>query len=273
MLGHLLSGRAGIRRRSWCNPRPDPARRTAVSGRSSTALCRPLSSQGGPACTSPPIRLSRAAVGLRVCRSWASSRPQSWILDSPCVEATLGRSSRVAGRCRSVRGRACNPLPTSRQAHRRHGEEKRLPTGVRERWARIWPSLLAAATLSAVGGPAAVVSYRHARDVIAQRRVPVMAPWLALTTDGMLLAALVVIWVRRHCGEHVKPGPGRPSGPGPAANLAAARTSRSPAARGRVVHRRRCNGPASWPTIASESPDPDGVRSSCATLGNLECVR
>ncbi len=34
-----------------------------------------------------------------------------------------------------------------------------------------------------------------------------MAPWLALTTDGMLLAALVVIWVRRHRREHVKAGP------------------------------------------------------------------
>jgi hypothetical protein len=36
-----------------------------------------------------------------------------------------------------------------------------------------------------------------------------MAPWLALTTDGMLLSALVVIGVRRHPGEHVMPGPGR----------------------------------------------------------------
>jgi hypothetical protein len=78
---------------------------------------------------------------------------------------------------------------------------------MRERWTRTWPSLLAVVTLSAVGGPAAVDSYRHARDVIAQHGDPVMAPWLALTTDGMLLAALVVIWVRRHRGEHVKPGP------------------------------------------------------------------
>jgi hypothetical protein len=48
------------------------------------------------------------------------------------------------------------------------------------------------------GGPGAVVSYRHARDVIAQAGDPVMAPWLALTTDRMLVAALVVILVRRH---------------------------------------------------------------------------
>ena len=86
-------------------------------------------------------------------------------------------------------------------------EEKRTPPSARERWARIWPSLLAVVNLSAVGGPAAVASYRHARDVIAQHGDPVMAPWLALTTDGMLLAALVVIWVRRHRGKHVKAGP------------------------------------------------------------------
>jgi hypothetical protein len=43
--------------------------------------------------------------------------------------------------------------------------------------------------LPAVGDPAAVASYRHARDVIAEHGDPVMAPWLALTTDGMLLAA------------------------------------------------------------------------------------
>jgi hypothetical protein len=85
--------------------------------------------------------------------------------------------------------------------------ETRAPTTMRERWARIWPSLLALTTLTAVGGPAAVASYRHARDVIAHHGDPVMAPWLALTTDGMLLAALVVIWVRRHRGEHVKTGP------------------------------------------------------------------
>jgi hypothetical protein len=34
-----------------------------------------------------------------------------------------------------------------------------------------------------------------------------MAPWLALITDGMLLAALVVIWVRRHRRKPVRAGP------------------------------------------------------------------
>jgi hypothetical protein len=86
-------------------------------------------------------------------------------------------------------------------------DESQLRPTMRKGWARIWPSLLAAVTLPAVGGPAAVASYRHARDVIAEHGDPVMAPWLALTTDGMLLAALVVIWVRRHRHEPVGVGP------------------------------------------------------------------
>jgi hypothetical protein len=96
-------------------------------------------------------------------------------------------------------------------------------------WARIWPSLLAAITLPAVGGPAAAASYRHARDVITQHGDPVMAPWLALTTDGMLLATLVVIWVRRHRHEPVGVGPWAAFWAGMvatiAANLAAAQTT------------------------------------------------
>jgi hypothetical protein len=92
---------------------------------------------------------------------------------------------------------------------------------MRRGWARIWPSLLAAVTLPAVGGPAAVASYRHARDVIAEHGDPVMAPWLALTTDGMLLAALVVIWVRRHRREPVGVGPWAAFWAGMAATIAA----------------------------------------------------
>jgi hypothetical protein len=74
-----------------------------------------------------------------------------------------------------------------------------------------------------------VASYRHARDVIAEHGDPVMAPWLALTTDGMLLAAEVVIWVRRHHGEPVEAGPWAAFWAGMAvtiaANLAAAQSS------------------------------------------------
>jgi hypothetical protein len=67
--------------------------------------------------------------------------------------------------------------------------------------------LLAAVVLLMVGGPAAVASYRHARWVVEQYGDPVMAPWLPLTTDGMLLAALVVMWVRRVLGHDIGRGP------------------------------------------------------------------
>jgi hypothetical protein len=120
-------------------------------------------------------------------------------------------------------------------------KERQVPMAMRERWARIWPSLLAVVTLSAVGGPAAVASYRHARDVIADHGDPVMAPWLALTTDGMLLAALVVIWVRRHRGEHVKAGPWAAFWAGMAATIAANLASAQPTPVGLVV--------ALWPPV------------------------
>lgn len=69
------------------------------------------------------------------------------------------------------------------------------------RWARVWPALVGVTVVGAVGTPAAVASYRHARDVVASVGDEVMAPWLPLSVDGMLVAALVVIWVRRHRGE------------------------------------------------------------------------
>jgi hypothetical protein len=112
---------------------------------------------------------------------------------------------------------------------------------MRERWARTWPSLLAVVTLSAVGGPAAVASYRHARDVIAEHGDPVMAPWLALTTDGMLLAALVVIWVRRHRNEQVKAGPWAAFWAGMGATIAANLAAAQPTPVGIVV--------ALWPPV------------------------
>lgn len=74
-------------------------------------------------------------------------------------------------------------------------------TDIRAAWGRAWPGLLAVGTVGAVGVPAAVASYRHARDVVAAHGDPVMAPWLPLSVDGMLVAALVVIWVRRHRGD------------------------------------------------------------------------
>ena len=77
----------------------------------------------------------------------------------------------------------------------------------RSRWSAVWPPLLAVVVVSAVGAPAAVASYRHARDVVASTGDVVMAPWLPLSVDGMLVAALVVIWVRRHRGERGGRGP------------------------------------------------------------------
>ncbi len=47
---------------------------------------------------------------------------------------------------------------------------------VRETWARAWPPLLAVGVVSAVGAPAAVASYRHARDVVTSTGDTVMAP-------------------------------------------------------------------------------------------------
>jgi hypothetical protein len=120
-------------------------------------------------------------------------------------------------------------------------DEVQLRPAMPKGWARIWPSLLATVTLPAVGGPAAVASYRHARDVIAQHGDPVMAPWLALTTDGMLLAALVVIWVRRHRREPVGVGPWAAFWAGMAATIAANLAAAQPTPVGIVV--------ALWPPV------------------------
>lgn len=73
-------------------------------------------------------------------------------------------------------------------------------------WGRTWPSLLGAVVVLTVAAPAAVASYRHAREVVA-RHDPEGAPWLPLSVDGMLLAALVVMWVRRRRGVPVGRGP------------------------------------------------------------------
>ena len=62
-----------------------------------------------------------------------------------------------------------------------------------------------------------------------------MAPWLALTTDGMLLAALVVIWVRRHRHEPVKAGFWAAFWAGMAATIADLRSGAELTRRARVL--------------------------------------
>lgn len=61
--------------------------------------------------------------------------------------------------------------------------------------------LASAVVLAAVGGPAAVASYRHARDVVEAYGDPAMAPWLPLTTDGMIVAALIIAAWQRLRGQ------------------------------------------------------------------------
>lgn len=73
-------------------------------------------------------------------------------------------------------------------------------------WARTWPALLGIGVVLTVGAPAAVASYRHAAEVVA-RHDPAMAPWLPLSIDGLLVASLVAVWVRRRRGVRIGWGP------------------------------------------------------------------
>jgi hypothetical protein len=144
---------------------------------------------------------SRAHIGARSARSSPSP---------PSSPARPGNPWHRRG-IRPSRDRRPTPqaAPMHPIPHRTagHVDDERQPRPTMRTGGREWPTLLAALTLPAVGGPAAVASYRHARDVITEHGDPVMAPWLALTTDGMLLAALVVIWVRRHRRDPVGLGP------------------------------------------------------------------
>lgn len=61
-----------------------------------------------------------------------------------------------------------------------------------------------AAILASVGGPAAVASYHHAYVVaLKYGESEGRAEWLPLTTDGMLVAALIVMYSRRWQGQPV----------------------------------------------------------------------
>lgn len=91
-----------------------------------------------------------------------------------------------------------------------------------------WPHLFGSAVVAAVGIPAGVASYRHGITIATDNSTdPVMGGWLPMTTDGLLLAALVVLWVRRMTGRQTGVGPWSAFGLGLVAtlgtNLAAAK--------------------------------------------------
>ncbi|MDN5929502.1 MAG: DUF2637 domain-containing protein [Pseudonocardia sp.] len=68
-------------------------------------------------------------------------------------------------------------------------------------FARTWPRVVALLIVVAVAIPAAIASYRHAVAVALAAGEDVMAAWLPLSVDGLLLASLLVIWARRMSGQ------------------------------------------------------------------------
>ncbi|WP_226358769.1 DUF2637 domain-containing protein [Pseudonocardia sp. ICBG601] len=72
----------------------------------------------------------------------------------------------------------------------------------------MWPRVLAVLVVGSVGLPAAVASYWHLQEVAARFNPgSALAYWLPLSVDGLLAAALVVVWSRRTRGERVGFGP------------------------------------------------------------------
>ncbi len=97
-----------------------------------------------------------------------------------------------------------------RRSPRRPSEEISSPS-VRDSqtlWASVWPRVLAVLVVVSVGLPAAVASYWHLQEVVARFNPgSALAYWLPLSVDGLLAAALVVVWSRRTRGERVGFGP------------------------------------------------------------------
>ncbi|OLL89421.1 MULTISPECIES: DUF2637 domain-containing protein [unclassified Pseudonocardia] len=80
--------------------------------------------------------------------------------------------------------------------------------GSQDLWASVWPRVLAVLVVTSVGLPAAVASYWHLQEVAARFNPgSALAYWLPLSVDGLLAAALVVVWSRRTRGERVGAGP------------------------------------------------------------------
>jgi hypothetical protein len=95
-----------------------------------------------------------------------------------------------------------------------------------------WPHIFGSTVAAVVGVPAAVASYRHGMTVIERSSDPGMAPWLPMTTDGLLLASLVALWVRRLTGRATGAGPWAAFGLG----LVAATATNLAGARGYIDH-------------------------------------
>lgn len=108
------------------------------------------------------------------------------------------------------------------------------------------------AILASVGGPAAVASYHHAYQVfVTFGEAEGRAAWLPLTTDGMLAAALVVMYSRRWAKQRVGFVPWLAFAVGLsgtlAANLASARAFESGLPMGEIIGRLSA---AVWSPIA-----------------------
>lgn len=103
--------------------------------------------------------------------------------------------------------------------------------------------LIAAGLLLAlsVALPAAIASYRHGITVVARSGDVAMSAWLPWSTDGLLIAALVTVWVRRLTGRTVGAGPWAAYAAGMVAVVATNVAAATPTAEGVVV--------AIWPPV------------------------
>lgn len=89
---------------------------------------------------------------------------------------------------------------------------------------RVWAYIGLGVVFLAVGGPAFVASYRHAISVVQKYGAAsdqVLAGWMPLTTDGMLILVLIVMGVRRLSGQPVGWLPWTAFGAGMVATIAA----------------------------------------------------
>lgn len=105
-----------------------------------------------------------------------------------------------------------------------------------------WVRVLAAVAVIVVAAVAAVASYAHMRTLGQRAGEAWRADLLPLSVDGLLVAASLVLMVRRRAGLAAGWLPWAGLGLGVAASLAANVAAASPTALGRVV--------AAWPPLA-----------------------